>query len=299
MNMNKRGISVTIGGVTFANPVFSASGIWGYGDEVASLVDVTRLGAVVTKTITIEPRPGNAPPRIHELATGLLNSIGLENVGLEEFIAAKLPAVAKAGITAIVSIAADREEQFHAIADRLARLDGFSGVEVNLSCPNVEKGQLDHGRDPRFVETITRAIKDRLPRRAVLVKLTPNLTDIGEVAAAAEAGGADGITAINTLLGADFDLATGKPVFAKIRAGYSGPGILPVALQKVWEVANAVSIPVVGVGGISSVDDARKFFLAGASAIQVGTQLFADPALADTIITALENNPGWMSRRKD
>jgi dihydroorotate dehydrogenase (NAD+) catalytic subunit len=282
MNMNKRGISVTIGGVTFANPVFSASGIWGYGDEVASLVDVTRLGAVVTKTITIEPRPGNAPPRIHELATGLLNSIGLENVGLEEFIAAKLPAVAKAGITAIVSIAADREEQFHAIADRLARLDVFSGVEVNLSCPNVEKGQLDHGRDPRFVETITRAIKDRLPRRAVLVKLTPNLTDIGEVAAAAEAGGADGITAINTLLGADFDL-----------------GILPVALQKVWEVANAVSIPVVGVGGISSVDDARKFFLAGASAIQVGTQLFADPALADTIITALENNPGWMSRRKD
>lgn len=298
MNANKPSIAVTIGGVTFKNPVFSASGIWGYGDEVSRVVDVTRLGAVVTKTITLEPRPGNPPPRIHELPTGLLNSIGLENVGLDAFVTGKLPLLKEKGIDIIVSIAADTADDFTIMVERLAPLDGFKGVEVNLSCPNVEKGQLDHGRDPEFVEMISGLIKRHFPSRAVLVKITPNLTDIGTVAAAAESGGADGITAINTLLGADFDLATGKPVFAKVKAGYSGPGILPVALQKVWEVANAVSIPVVGVGGIGCIDDARKFFLAGAAAVQIGTQLFADPGLAGDLIDGLERNPHWLSNGK-
>lgn len=294
MQSDKQSIAVTIGGVTFKNPVFSASGIWGYGDEVSRVVDITRLGAIVTKTITLEPRPGNPPPRIHELQTGLLNSIGLENVGLEAFVSGKLPFLAGRGIDIIVSIAADTEDDFKRMIERLAPLDGFLGIEVNLSCPNVEKGQLDHGRDPAFVEMISGVIKRSFPGKAVLIKITPNLTSIGEVAAAAEAGGADGITAINTLIGADFDLVTGKPVFAKVRAGYSGPGILPVALQKVWEVAQAVSIPVVGVGGIACVDDARKFFLAGASAVQIGTQLFADPGLAGELVEELERNPHWL-----
>lgn len=298
MNSNKQSIAVRIGGVTFKNPVFSASGIWGYGDEVSRVVDVAKLGAVVTKTITLEPRPGNPPPRIHELPTGLLNSIGLENVGLEAFVTQKLPLLTEKGIDIIVSIAADTADDFKIMIDRLAPLDGYLGIEVNLSCPNVEKGQLDHGRDPVFVEMISGVIKRQFPAKAVLIKITPNLTSIGEVAAAAEAGGADGITAINTLLGADFDLATGKPVFAKIKAGYSGPGILPVALQKVWEVANAVSIPVIGVGGIACIDDARKFFLAGATAVQIGTQLFADPGLAGDLIDALERNPHWISDGK-
>jgi dihydroorotate dehydrogenase (NAD+) catalytic subunit len=295
---NKASLKLEIGGVEFKNPVFSASGIWGYGDEIASIVDVSRLGAVVTKTITLEPRSGNPPPRIRELSTGLLNSIGLENVGLENFINEKLGFIKEKGVDVIVSLAADGEAEFDVMAERLSREEGYKGVEVNLSCPNVEKGHLDHGRDPNFVEKISGIIKRRFPQKPVFIKVTPNLTDIQEVARAAEAGGADAITAINTLLGADFDLETGKPVFAKVRAGYSGPGILPVALEKVWEIAGAVSIPVVGGGGIASVEDARKFFLAGAAAVQIGTQLFTDPELGERIVHALEQNPQRAGSKK-
>ncbi len=289
---NNPGAAVKIGGVKFDNPVFSASGIWGYGDEIDDFVDAGRLGAVVTKTLTLEPRKGNLGPRIRELSTGMLNSIGLENIGIDRFIADKLPLVFERGITAIVSIAADDQDEFEAIAERLADSEGFAGVEMNLSCPNVAKGTLDHGRDPKFVERMTSRVKKKFSKRAVLVKLTSNLTSISEVALAAERGGADAVTAVNTLLGADFDLETGLPVFAKVRAGYSGPGILPIALEKVWETANAVSIPVVGVGGISSADDARKFFLAGARAVQVGTALFTDPGLAEKIIDDLTAKGG-------
>lgn len=288
-------IAIEIGGIRFRNPVFTASGIWGYGDEISSLVDVSGLGAIVTKTITVAPREGNPPPRIHELSTGLLNSIGLENVGVDAFIDSKLPLLKEKGVSAIVSMAGDRAEEFEILSDKLASQSGFLGVEINLSCPNVEKGHLDHGSDPKFVESVTASVKSRFPDRAVLVKLTPNLTDISDVALAAEDGGADGITAINTLLGADFDLETGKAVFARVRAGYSGPGILPIALEKVWEVSQAVSVPVVGVGGISSIEDARKFFLAGARAIEVGTALFADPGLASRIVEALKEHPEWMA----
>jgi dihydroorotate dehydrogenase (NAD+) catalytic subunit len=296
--MNKDNpIAVTIGGVTFKNPVFTASGIWGYGEEIAPIVNVERLGAIVTKTITPEPRPGNPPPRIHELPTGMLNSIGLENLGIEAFVSEKLPRLRDSNFTIIVSIAADREDQFVDMAGRLGPLEGYAGIELNLSCPNVEKGALDHGRDPRFVEKVVGIVKKAMPDRPVFVKLTPNLDSIGTVAAAAEQGGADAISTINTLLGADFDLETGKPVFARVRAGYSGPGILPIALEKVWEVAQAVDIPIVGIGGISSIEDARKFFLAGATAIQVGTALYSDPLLPISIIDALEKNPGWIQKK--
>jgi len=290
-------ISVTTGPVTFANPVFLASGICGYAGEYAPLVDISLLGGVVTKTITMRPRSGNQPPRVHELPFGLLNSIGLENIGLDAYVADKLPALRDMEVSVIVSVAAETRDEFERLADAFAGCDGYLGIELNLSCPNVEDRALDLGRNPSFVESITHIVKVRIPDRVLWVKVTPNVTDIGEVAAAAEAGGADAISAINTVVGMDFDLNTGKPVFAKGGAGYSGPGILPIALRKVWECAQAVSIPVVGIGGISSVSDARKMFLAGASAVQVGTALYVEPGLPQNIIAALAEHPGWMRAR--
>lgn len=292
-------IKVKIGPVTHKNPVFIASGICGYGEEYSPLVGLSGLGGVVTKTITIRPRKGNLPPRISELPYGMLNSIGLENVGLERYVEEKLPLLKKRDVDVIVSVAAETEDEFVRLAETLAPLDGYSGLELNLSCPNIDEQALDHGRDPAFVEKITRIVKDRLPERSLWIKITPNVTDIGEVARAAEAGGADAIAAINTVLGLDFDLATGRAVLGKGSGGYSGPGILPIALQKVWECSHAVSIPVVGIGGISSVEDARKFFLAGASAIQVGTVLFADPGLPERIIDAFSKHPEWLEARAE
>lgn len=286
-------ISVTIGGITHKNPVFIASGICGYGEEYSPLVDLEGLGGVVTKTITMRPRKGNLPPRIHELPDGMLNSIGLENVGLDAYVAEKLPMLRKRRVDVIVSVAAEKEDEFVRLAETFAPLEGYSGLELNLSCPNVEDQALDLGRNPSFVERISRIVKDRIPGRSLWIKVTPNVTDVGSVARAAENGGADAIAAINTVIGMDFDLDTGKPVFARGTAGYSGPAILPIALAKVWEISKAVSIPVVGIGGIASVEDARKFFLAGASAIQVGTALFADPGLPQKIIDALTRNPEW------
>lgn len=290
-------IDVTIGGIRHKNPVFIASGICGYGEEYSPLVDIGALGGIVTKTITMRPREGNVPPRVHELPHGLLNSIGLENVGLDRYIEEKLPLLRKRNADVIVSVAAETEEEFVQLADAFADVEGYSGLELNLSCPNVEDTALDLGRSPAFVEKITRIVKERIGERSLWIKVTPNVTDIGEVARAAERGGADAISAINTLIGIDFDLETGGIIFAKGSAGYSGPGILPIALQKVWECAHAVSIPIVGIGGISSVDDARKMFLAGASAIQVGTALFSVPGLAAEIIEALDEHPGWVTAR--
>jgi len=291
-------ISVKIGPITHKNPVFIASGICGYAEEYSPLVNLSRLGGVVTKTITMEPRAGNLPPRIHELPHGMLNSIGLENVGLVKYVAEKLPQLnLHRDIGVMVSVAAETEDEFVRLADAFAAEDGYDGLELNLSCPNVKGEALDQGRNPQLVERITRIVKSRLPNKSLWIKVTPNITDVGSVARAAEQGGADAIAAINTVIGIDFNLETGKPVFARGSAGYSGPAILPIALQKVWECAKAVSIPIVGIGGISNIDDARKFFLAGATAIQVGTALYADPGLPERIIDALDANPEWVTQR--
>ena len=293
---SKTGLEVRVGPVSFRNPVFLASGICGYGEEYSSLIDIETLGGIVTKTITIRPRMGNPPPRIHELPTGALNSIGLENVGLDVYVTEKLPALKDKNVDVIVSVAAEHIEEFERIADAFACLDGYKGIELNLSCPNVDEKALDHGRNPDFVKRITALVKNRIPDRAVLVKITPNVTDIGSVARAAEEGGADGISAINTLIGVDFNLETGKPIFFRGSGGYSGPGILPIALQKVWEISRSVSIPIMGMGGISSVDDARKFFIAGASTIQIGTSLWQDPSLPARIVETFAKHPEWMRK---
>jgi len=292
-------LEVKIGPITHANPVFIASGICGYGEEYSPLIRLDNLGGVVTKTITIRPRKGNDPPRISELPYGMLNSIGLENVGLDLYVEEKLPLLRKRKVDVIVSVAAETEKEFERLADKFAPLEGYAGLELNLSCPNIDEQALDHGRDPAFVEKITRIVKSRLPGKSLWIKITPNVTDIATVARAAEAGGADAIAAINTVLGLDFDLSTGRAVLGKGSGGYSGPGILPIALQKVWECSHAVSIPVVGIGGITTVEDARKFFLAGATAIQVGTALFADPELPERIVGAFAKHPEWLHARTE
>jgi dihydroorotate dehydrogenase (NAD+) catalytic subunit len=242
----------------------------------------------VTKTLTVEPRLGNPQPRVRETAHGMLNSIGLENVGLSVFLDEKLPALRRQNVTTIVSLAGRMEEEFGQMIERLAAHEGWSGVELNLSCPNVAHGGLDFGQDPARIERITKIAKQALPNdRCLWVKLTPNVSSIGMLASAAEEGGADAVTCINTVLGMAVDLDRKRPVFPRGVAGYSGPAILPIALAKVWEVANAVSIPVVGVGGISRVEDVLSFFVAGATAVQVGTSLFPEPDLANRFVDDL------------
>lgn len=286
------GVSVDLrwacGPVEFANPVFTASGTWGYGIEYDDLCDASELGGIVTKTITVEPRSGNPQPRVRELRHGMLNSIGLENVGLMAFVADKLPVLRRRGVTTVVSLAARDETEFATMIEELASHAGWAAVELNLSCPNVARGGLDFGRDPARVEAITRLARQALPEdRALWVKLTPNITSIAELAVAAERGGAHAVSCINTLVGMEIDLDCCEPVFPRNVAGYSGPAILPVALAKVWEVAQSVAIPIVGIGGIASLDDCLRHFVAGASAVQVGTALFSRPDLANGFVAGL------------
>jgi dihydroorotate dehydrogenase (NAD+) catalytic subunit len=281
-------LRVQIGPVAFANPIFTASGTWGYGIEYLDLVDPGQLGGIVTKTLTVEPRLGNPQPRIRETPHGLLNSIGLENVGLAAFVQDKLPVLREHSATTVVSLAGRDEAEFGAMIETLSGHEGWAGVELNLSCPNVAHGGLDFGQDPARIARITALARRALPPgRSLWVKLTPNVTSIGALAQAAEGAGADAITAINTVVGMAIDVHRRRPVFLRGTAGYSGPAILPIALAKVWEVSRAVRIPVVGVGGIASVEDVLAFFVAGATAVQVGTALFPRPDLAHVCVRQL------------
>ncbi len=270
---------VRIGPARFANPYFAASGCFGYGLEYAASIRPDELGAVVTKTVTPLPRQGNPVPRLQETPSGLLNSIGLQNVGIEAYLRDKLPPLVAAGGVPFVSIAAETLDEYARMAERLAGYESIPAVEVNLGCPNVDTGGDRDAAEARAVERFTRTVKERLPGKAVAIKLTPNVTDIVHLAQGAEQGGADAIVAINTLAGMDIDLERGRPTFARVRAGLSGPAIFPVALLKVGEIAGAVRIPVVAVGGIASARDVLKFFMAGATAVQLGTVLYSRPAL--------------------
>jgi dihydroorotate dehydrogenase (NAD+) catalytic subunit len=281
-------LSVRTGPVTFANPIFTASGTWGYGLDFLDLVDPAELGGVVTKTITVEPRAGNPQPRVRELPHGMLNSIGLENVGLAAFVREKLPQLRERRVRVIVSLAGREEVEFATMIRELSRHGGWDAVELNLSCPNVAHGGLDFGTDRDCVARITQLSRTALPTdKALWVKLTPNVTSIAQLAQAAERAGADAVTCINTVLGLAVDLKERRPVFPRGTAGYSGPAILPIALAKVWEVAQAVSLPIIGVGGITCVDDVLSFLVVGASGVQVGTQLFAEPDLGNRLVGEL------------
>lgn len=264
------------GGLTLRNPVLMASGTFGHGAEYQGLFDFTRIGGVVTKTITRHPRAGNPPPRTAETPSGMLNSIGLTNPGLEGFIAEKLPQLAELPTARIVSIAGTSSEEFAEMAKTLCDQGGFDAIELNISSPNMKDGGMLFGCREDAARDVTRAVKD-VSHLPVIVKLTPNVTDIVGIASSVEAGGADGIALINTLLGMAIDAETARPILGNITGGLSGPAVKPVGLALTWKVASAVDVPIVGMGGISNATDAIEFMIAGANAIQVGTATFVNP----------------------
>jgi len=273
--------------------VWTASGCFAYGltahDVTATGFDspYQGIGAVVTKTVTPQPRTGNPMPRLAETWHGAINSIGLENVGFDTFLAETLPELERLGVPTVVSLAATRPDEFGEMAARLhesaADYVHWHGVEVNLSCPNVAEGGHDFGRDPATVADCVKAARSQLPDRALLAKLTPNVTDIAALAAAASSAGVDAVSAINTVIGLDVDLTTGQPILPRRFGGYSGPAILPIALAKVDEIVQKAGVPVVGVGGIETAEDALKYFALGAVAVQVGTAQMRDPFAAAII----------------
>ncbi len=284
--MTQPDLRITIGGLVFRNPVLTASGTFGYGKEFAPYVNLHHLGGVVVKGISLAPRRGNPPPRIVETAGGMLNAIGLENVGLDRFIAEKMDYLRGIGARVIVNILGTSLEEYQTLAQRLSEVEGISALEVNISCPNVKKGGVAFGTDPAMAEAVTRAVcaHSTLP---VIVKLSPNVTDITRIARAVEAGGAQAVSLINTLLGMAIDVRSRRPRLANIVGGLSGPAIKPIALRMVWQVAQAVKIPVIGIGGITTTEDALEFLLAGATAIEVGTANFVNPRASQEIVEGL------------
>ena len=280
-------MKVKIGSLTLKNPVLTASGTFGYGTEYAPYFDISRLGGVVTKTITLELRQGNPMPRIAETPGGMLNSIGLANVGAERFLSEKLPALSDLDTAVIVNVAGNIVEEYRdvvAMVDSHPRVDAY---EVNISCPNVKKGGLAFGTDPAATCDVVTAIR-KVTNKPVIVKLTPNVTDIVAVAKAAEHSGADALSLINTVLGMSINIRTGRPRLARGVGGLSGPAIKPVAVAKVYAVAQAVAVPIIGLGGIMTWEDAVEFMMAGADTVQIGTLNFVQPDGAVKVLEGLE-----------
>lgn len=281
-------LSVNIGGgIGLKNPVMTASGTFGYGEEFAELYDLSVLGGIVTKAITPELRPGNLMPRIAETEYGMLNSIGLANVGLDEFLSKKIPVIRTLNTVVIVNVAGKELKDYIKVAEALNGIDCIDGIEVNISCPNVKEGGVAFGTDPKVAAEVTREVR-KVYKKHMMVKLSPNVTDITAIAKAAEGEGADSLSLINTLFGMAIDLKTLRPKIKSVVAGYSGPAIKPVALQAVYKCSKAVKIPLIGMGGIYSAEDVIEFMLAGATAVQVGTANFTNPTAAKTIAEGLE-----------
>jgi dihydroorotate dehydrogenase (NAD+) catalytic subunit len=280
-------LSVRIGASVLPNPVGVASGTFGYGGEYEQLVDLSRLGALYTKAITLEPRPGNDIPRIVETPAGLLNSIGLANVGVERFINEKIPELARFRCPLIANIAGSTEEEYCRVLERLESCDVLWGYEINVSCPNVKHGGIAFGTDPAQIERLTTALRLRT-RKPLIVKLTPNVTDITVIARAAQQGGADALSCINTCIGMVIDTQRHRPVFSMKTGGLSGPAIRPIGVAMTYKVSRTVSVPVIGMGGIMSADDALQYLLAGAAAIQIGTGNFVDPRISGNILDGIE-----------
>ncbi|MCZ6806024.1 MAG: dihydroorotate dehydrogenase [Deltaproteobacteria bacterium] len=290
-------LSVDLAGMSLANPVMTASGTSGYGPEYAEFVDLKCLGAFVTKAVSVEPRKGNPPPRVVETPAGMLNAIGLANVGLERFIKEKEPYLREMGIPIIVNVVGHSPEEFATVCQRLDEFDSIAGLELNVSCPNVADG-LDFGTDRGRLEGLVAKVRAVVHRAKLIVKLSPNVTDIAETAAAAVEAGADALSVINTLCGMVINVETWKPMLANRTGGVSGPAIRPVALYMVHRVYTKVArdahVPIIGMGGISNWRDAVEFLLAGATAVAVGTALFVDPR---TPIQICEGLTEYLTRR--
>lgn len=276
-------LSVRIAALHLENPVIAASGTFGYGQEYAGLVREGEFGAIVTKGISLLPSQGNPSPRIVETPSGMLNAIGLQNIGFEAFVREKMPLLRACSTPVIVNFYGSTIEQYVELAARLSEVDGVRALEANISCPNIKQGGICFGTDMRMAGEITGRIRaaTRLP---LIVKLSPNVTDIAGIARSVEQAGADAVSLINTLTGMVIDTSSRRPALANVTGGLSGPAIRPVALRMVWQVCRAVSIPVIGLGGIMNAADALQFFIAGACAVQVGTGLFVDPSIPSGIV---------------
>jgi dihydroorotate dehydrogenase (NAD+) catalytic subunit len=287
-------LSARVGTLSLKNPVMSASGTFGYGLEFAPFYDLSRLGALVVKGLSLQPSRGNPPQRIVETSAGMLNAIGLQNIGVERFIAEVAPRLDDAGAVYVANIYGRTEEEYEAVARRLSGLPALAAIELNVSCPNVKQGGIAFGSTPEGLSGLTRRVR-AATAKPLWVKLSPNVTDIGTMARAAEDAGADAVTLINTLVGMSVDPRTRRPRLANVTGGLSGPAIKPVALRMVWEACKAVKIPVVGIGGIQSAEDALEFLLVGASAVQVGTANFRNPNACMEIIEGIRD---FLAREK-
>jgi dihydroorotate dehydrogenase (NAD+) catalytic subunit len=288
------GLSIDIGGIKLKNPVMTASGTFGYASEFASYVDLKRLGAVVVKGLSLKPRVGNPPPRIAEVPSGMINAIGLQNVGVDCFIEEKLPFLRKVKVPVIANIFGETLEEYGAVARRLEGVKGVAGIEINISCPNVKKGGIEFGTDPREAHKVVSAIR-KATTLPVITKLSPNVTDITVMVRAIEDAGTDAISLINTVTAMAVDVERRRPVLATITGGLSGPAIRPIAVRLVWQAARTAKVPVIGIGGIMTGRDAMEFILAGASAVQVGTANFVDPASAVMVLEGIES---YMKRHR-
>lgn len=286
-------LAVNIAGVDFKNPVWLASGTCGYGEELSEFFDIGLTGAVVTKTVTIEPRKGHPSPRVYETPSGMLNAIGLQNVGIDRFISEKIPFLEEHGATVVVNIAGWAVDEYCRLCEKLTGVSkNIVMIELNMSCPNVDAG-MEFSRDAALAEKLVRETK-KATDIPIMAKLSPNVSDISEIAAAAEQGGADGVSLINTILGMAVDIETFKPRLSNIVGGLSGPAIKPAALARVYSVYKRVKIPVIGIGGISSFSDAIEFMLCGAAAVQVGTATFVDPL---TSVNMIGDLGAWLDNK--
>ncbi|MDY0340511.1 MAG: dihydroorotate dehydrogenase [Coriobacteriia bacterium] len=285
--MSSVDMRVRLGSLELRNPVLTASGTFGSGREYADFFDLARLGAVVTKGVSLESWSGNPGPRIVETPSGMLNSIGLQNPGVEAFCAKDLRWLADRDVPVIVNVVGHRADEYAAVAERLEQESGVHALEVNISCPNVDAGGMAFGTTCPAAAEVVRSVR-AVSTKTLIVKLSPNVTDVTEVARAVEAEGADAVSLINTLLGMVIDTRTFKPVLARGVGGLSGPAVRPVAVRMVWQVSQAVSVPVIGMGGITCAEDATEFMLAGASCVAVGTANFMDPTTAIGVVSGLE-----------
>lgn len=283
-------LAVEVAGIKMKNPIMVASGCFGFGQEYNRFYDLSRLGGIMTKGTTLEPKLGNPPPRIAETPAGMLNSIGLQNPGVEKVISEELPWLSQFDVQVIVNISGYSIAEFEELAQRLDGVPGVAGLELNISCPNIKGGGMAFGTDPHSAAQVVKSVraKTKLP---LIVKLSPNVTEITEIAKAVESAGADGVSLINTLLGMAIDINKRRPVLANVMGGLSGPAVKPIAVRMVYQVYRAVKIPIIGMGGITTFEDVVEFMLAGADAVAIGAGNFLDPYLPLKIIEGLE---GWL-----
>lgn len=285
-DMERPNLAVEVGGILMKNPVMTASGTFGYGKEFATLVDLKRLGGIVVKGLSLKRSAGNPPPRTVETCAGMLNAIGLENIGLEAFVQEELPFLKTLDTPVILNIYGDETKAYAELAERIQDVEGIAGIEVNISCPNVKAGGMVFGTDPKMAFEVVKAVREKatLP---LITKLTPNVSNIQDIARSVVDAGADAVSLINTITGMAVDVATRRPKLANVTGGLSGPAIKPIALRMVWEVAQAVPVPVIGIGGIMDTMDALEFLIVGARAVQVGTANFVSPRTTEEIADGL------------